>query len=274
LPEVFPSTDSEEAVLTGDAARTLDLSSKTFEEFVAFFFAREVVSDGEQFDYFLREPSGEQYDEAVFSSPEVIVGHMTKLFAEFGRIASAYPLAQLNQGIWGLLGENLRLYELFWDSSVPLEKRVQCIRSMYSVYSDFVSKSEVEVMENCFDMWWDLILHGFWFQPRLFDQGIQMGDVSKLDTESRRMLDVMFETLQHILGLSDDQGYALHGLGHLHHPGVRETVQKFISIHKSELTQQGPPLGRTVPRWNGHVTKDAHSRFRATGGELRIANSL
>lgn len=230
-----------EAILTDDAVNTLDLSSKTFEGFVAFFFARDVVSDDEQFDYFLREPSGEQYDEAVSSSPEIVIGHMTKLFSEFGHIASMYSLAQLNQGIWGLLGENLRLHELLWDSSVPLEERVQCIRSMYSVYSDFVSKSEVEAMENCFDMWWDLILHGFWFQPKLFEQRIQMGDVSKLDTESRRLLDVMFETLKHILDLTDarTQGYALHGLGHLHHPGVRETVQKFINTHKAELTEQG-----------------------------------
>jgi len=31
------------------------------------------------------------------------------------------------------------------------------------------------------------------------------------------------------------QGYALHGLGHLDHPGVRETVQCFIDTHRAEL---------------------------------------
>src|SRR6266849_394811 len=105
-----------EAVLTDDASRTLDLSSKTFEEFVVFFFAREVAADEEQFDYFLRDPSGQCYDEAVSSSPEVVVGYMTRLFSEFGRIAPKYSLTQLNQGIWGILGESLRLYELLWDS--------------------------------------------------------------------------------------------------------------------------------------------------------------
>jgi hypothetical protein len=227
--------------LTDGEARTLDLSSKSFEEFLAFFFARDVVPDGEQFDYFLGEPSGERYDQAVSSSPDVVVAHMTKLFSEFGRIADLYSLAQLNQGIWGMLGENLRLYELLWDSSVPLEQRVQCIRSMYSVYSDFVSKSKVELMENCFDMWWDLILYGFWFQRKLFEQGTKMGDVSKLDAESRRVLDIMFETLKHILDLPDarTQGYALHGLGHLRHPAVRETVQQFINTHRADLTEEG-----------------------------------
>lgn len=96
-------------------------------------------------------------------------------------------------------------------------------------------------MDNCFDMWWDLILHGFWFQQKIFERRTQMGDVSKLYAESRRLLDVMFETLKQILGLPDAraQGYALHGLGHLHHLAVRETVQKFIDTRQGALTEQG-----------------------------------
>lgn len=223
-----------------DELNTLDLSSKSFDQFVEFFFNREVVPDEKQFDYFLTDLAGERYDEAVHSLPSVVVNHMTKLFSEFGVIAPKYSLAQLDQGLWGIFGENLRLYELLWDSSVPLEQRVQCIRSMFSVYSDFVSISKVEVMENCFDMWWDLILHGFWFQQKLFERGTKVGDVSKLDAESRLLLDEMFETLKQILGLPDarTQSYALHGLGHLHHPAGRETVQEFIDNHKTELTEQ------------------------------------
>jgi hypothetical protein len=227
-------------ILTEDASRTLDLSSKSFEEFVEFFFARDVVPDEKQFNYFLQDPLGQQYDDAVPSSPAIVVAHMTRLFSEFSSIAAKYSLAQLNQGIWGILGENLRIYELLWDSSVPMEQRVQCIRSMYSVYSDFVCRSTVDVMENCFYMWWDLVLTGFWFQRKLFEQHTEMGDVSKLDTESLLLLEVMFETLKGILDLPDGrtQEAALHGLGHLHHPGVRETVQKFIDSHKNELTEQ------------------------------------
>lgn len=224
-----------------DEPNTLDLSSKSLDEFVEFFFNRDVLPNEKQFDYFLTGLAGERYDEAVPSSPSAVVKHLTKLFLEFGVIAPKYSVAQLDQGIWGIFGENLRLYELLWDSSVPLEQRVQCIRSMFFVYSDFVSKSKVKVMENCFDMWWDMILRGFWFQQKLFEQHIKVGDVSKLDTESRLLLDVMFETLKQILGLPDQrtQGYALHGLGHLHHPAVRETVQVFIASHKAELTEQG-----------------------------------
>jgi hypothetical protein len=222
-----------------DEHKNLDLSSKSFDQFVEFVFNRDVLPFQEQFDYYLTDLAGQRYEEAVPASPTVMVEHMNKLFINFGRIASKYSLDQLDQGIWGIFGENLRLYELLWNSSVLLEQREQCIRSMFSVYSEFVSKSEEE-MASCFDMWWDLILHGFWFQQKLFERHIKMGDVANLDAESRRLLDVMFETLAKILALPDarTQNYALHGFGHLHHPAVRETVQVYIENHKNELTAE------------------------------------
>ena len=68
--------------------RGLDLSSLTFEEFAAFFFAREVVSDDEQYGYFLTDLHGETYFESVPSSPEVLINNLTKLFTQFGQIGS------------------------------------------------------------------------------------------------------------------------------------------------------------------------------------------
>jgi hypothetical protein len=226
--------------LADEETRILDLSSMTFDQFVEFFFAREVVPDEQQFAYFLQDLSGQKFDEAVPSSPSVIIEHMTRLCTEFARIAPRYSLPQLDQGIWGILGGNLRLYEFLWDSSIPLKPRIQCIRSMYSVFSDFVATSKVEVMETGFYMWWDLILHGFWSQWKLLENHIEWGHASKLDTESRLLLDVMFETLKSILEISDakTQDCALHGLGHLHHPGVRETVQKFIDHNKIGVTEK------------------------------------
>jgi hypothetical protein len=47
------------------------LSSLAFDEFAAFFFAREVVPDDEQYDYFLTDLHGEKYSESVPSSPKV-----------------------------------------------------------------------------------------------------------------------------------------------------------------------------------------------------------
>jgi hypothetical protein len=51
----------------------------------------------------------------------------------------------------------------------------------------------------------------------------------------------MFDTLSKILALPDDrtQGYALHGLGHLHHPGVCKLVQDFLDKNRSEMSDDG-----------------------------------
>jgi hypothetical protein len=221
-------------------SKILDLSSKSFYEFVNFFFNRAFVPDDQQFDYFLTDPTGEQYDESVPSSPLVLVRHMTKLFSEFGRIANRYSPAQVDQAVWGILGENLRLYEFLFDVSIPLNDRLGCIRSMYHVYSDFVVKSQAEPDSELsgFWMWWDLLLHGFWTPPRPFVEGTYTGDASELDSESRIILDVLFETLNRILHLPhrETQRCALHGLGHLHHPAVHDTVQQYIDASKSDLS--------------------------------------
>jgi hypothetical protein len=222
-----------------DELRNLDLSAKAFDEFVQFFFARRVVPDKEQFDYFLTDLDGQQYDEAIPSSSEVVVDYMTKLFSEFGQIATKYSMAQVDQAVWGILGENLRLYEFLFDTSVPLPNRLECVRSMYCVFSDFVAKSEADPDPDLsgFFMWWDLVLHGFWTPPRPFVAGTYRGDASKLDSESLVLLDVMFETLKRILDLphTETQRCALHGLGHLHHPEVHDTVQHYIDANKSEF---------------------------------------
>jgi hypothetical protein len=223
-----------------DELKNLDLSSKTFDEFVEFFFARRFVPDDEQFHYFSTDLEGQEYDEAVPSSPAILVGHLTKLFSEFGEVAIKYSLAQVDQAVWGILGENLRLYEFLFDSSVPLSDRLECIRSMYYVYSDFVAKLAPNPDSNLsgFFMWWDLVLHGFWTPSKPFVVGTWKCDASKLDAESRVVLDVMFETLKRILELpgTETQRCALHGLGHLHHPEVRETVQHYIDANNSEFS--------------------------------------
>jgi hypothetical protein len=86
-------------------------------------------------------------------------------------------------------------------------------------------------------MWWDLILHGFWTSDKAHFPSTWKGDASKLDSDSRRTLDVMFETLRRILSLPDreSQKSALHGLGHLDHPGVSDEVQQFIDTRESDF---------------------------------------
>lgn len=222
-----------------DELKDLDLSSLSFEQFAEYFFARKVVPDNEQFDLFMVGLDGKKFSKSVPVSPSAVVDYMTALFSNFGQIATKCTIEQIDQGVWGILGENLRLYEFIFDPSIPLENRLSCIRSMYHVYSDFVANLQTELGPNLsgFYMWWDLILHGFWTSDKSHLPGTWKGDASKLDSESRQILDVMFETLQRILSLPDgkSQESALHGLGHLDHPGVRDEVQRFIDTRGSDF---------------------------------------
>jgi hypothetical protein len=222
-----------------DQLKDLDLSALSFDQFVEYFFARKVVPDDEQFDLFMVGLDGEKFDESAPASPSAVVDHMTVLFMTFGQIATKFSIEQVDQAVWGMLGKNLRLYEFIFDPSVPLENRLPCIRSMYHVYSDFVANLQTELGPNLSGlyMWWDLLLHGFWTPDKPHFPGTWKGDASKLDPESRQILDVMFETLQQILLLPDreSQKSALHGLGHLDHPGVRDEVQQFIDTRGSDF---------------------------------------
>jgi hypothetical protein len=225
-----------------EEVKNLDLSAKSFDEFVVFFFDREVIESDPPSDSFVADflQIGE-YDESVPSSPETVIQYMTTLFSNFAKIGAKYSLAQLDQRLWNLLGVRFELYDLLWDSSLPIELRKRCICSMYVVYSDFVSTSQVDPMVTIFDMCWDLLGDGFWNQRKLFEAGVERGEVTRLDSDQRGLLDVMLETLVRILELPDarTQNYALHGLGHLHHPGARRVVQEYIDKNKSDFTEPG-----------------------------------
>lgn len=217
-----------------------DLSLMNFEEFVSFFFNHDIKKE----EYWYQEPALQNFNDfhdKDVSSPAVIVEHMTRLFTEFSAVASRYSLPQINAGIWAMFSYGgFRLQKHLWLPAAPVEDRLRCIRSMYFVYSDYVAKSTVEVMENCFSMWWDAVASGFWEQMD-FELKIGEGDVLSLKIEQRALLDAMFETLSNILALPDPrtQGFALHGLGHLHHPEVRDLVQHFLDEHRKDFTAEG-----------------------------------
>jgi hypothetical protein len=49
----------------------------------------------------------------------------------------------------------------------------------------------------------------------------------------------IFETLTKVLAIDSwiCQGAALHGLGHLHHPGTKELIERFVN-ERPTLTQE------------------------------------
>jgi hypothetical protein len=211
-----------------DDTNEWDVSLFSHDEFIEFFFNERNGGVG-------RAPL---LGEVQF--PERVVAHMTRLFLGFENIAINRSMPQINQGIWAMWGPDFELYNTLWNPSVDLSRRLECIRSMYEVYANFVAKSQVQVMENCFDMWWDSICCSFWSHVH-YTKKIEEGDVDKLSHEERKLLDCMFETLTRILRLNDPrtQSFALHGLGHLHHPDVKRLVQGFIDQSRQEFTPEG-----------------------------------
>ena len=204
--------------------------------------------------------------ETEVSDSAVLVSHMTQLCNEFVTATNGYSLQQIDGGIWTLLSEPVRLADHLADESVPLEARLRCIASMFEPYKEFVAPSQVEEMENCFDMWWDLVAGGYWHNVNwkyksdelMAQMGIlepedpttstdatdEVGDSisipdvtwDEISDEESAILGQMLATLTKILALEEDrcEQYALHGLGHLHHPQRAAVVQKFIDEHADE----------------------------------------
>jgi hypothetical protein len=230
-----------------DDLKNLDLSVFTFDEFVKFFFARNAVPDKEMYEYFSTDLTGEKYDDFVPSSPNRLVDHLTTLMTAFASVASKYTPVQVDQAIWGLWSIR-RLQQFLFERTVPLESRVGCLRAMTHVYTDYVSKREKDPDKDDDGgiwMWWDLIVQDFWVElscdmfPPTFPldpltlHKVELAyreDPSAIDAESRVLLNAMLETLSAILAIPNrsSQQSALHGLGHLYHPSVHDTVQRFI----------------------------------------------
>ena len=180
---------------------------------------------------FDHEPPSDSRDERWFwaadlqvSSPAPVLENFTRTCAGFQDVVRQFSLPQIDQGIWLLLGPRLRVSQYLFVPSIPRALRTRCVQSMYSVFADFVATSTVDEMENCFYMWWELVLLGEPRQPELPDERAVV---------RREILDVLLR----ILALPDSrcQTYALHGMGHLGDSGSREAVATWIEQHRHEL---------------------------------------
>jgi len=195
----------------------------------------------------------------IMTNPRRVVKHFTRFCRDFKTTAEQSTPSQLNLALWCLLGASgIRptLPECLFTRKanaaqcctfklrqpIPQNEILECIRSMYFVFSDYVAVKD-ETMENCFYMWWDLICEEFWFCIRcnkIYD-GKDKLQYSDLAQEDREIIDCIFETLCSILLLDDEkaQYFALHGLGHSKHPGARLIVQDYINNSAGDWEPDG-----------------------------------
>jgi hypothetical protein len=210
-----------------DDQNEIDMSLMAYDKWLLFVFDRPAPDRRElgkewYWDY--------GYEISHPSCPSRLVEHVTRLCDQFVEVANTYSLAQVDQAIWFLLGAPIEFGDYLREPQISRDLRKCCVESMYRVFADFVAVSDVLVMENCFYMWWDMLLGDF-YRP----------NEDELDEDAKDIENTILDTLTRILGLDDlrTQQYALHGLGHMKHPKARDVVAGYINARGEEWTEEG-----------------------------------
>lgn len=193
----------------------LDISEYSFDEFVAFIFAHEPPADW-------RKQKRWYFSLEVTYDPQKLCAYYVQLFRQPLFLLERFSKAQLEEGFSAIHGATMHfaVSRVIWDTDVPFAAREECVRSMFDLFKLFFA---AEPLESASNMWWDSLCYDWHCRIRDRERG----------GEDLRMQDVMFETLAVILRLDSEpcQIAALHGLGHLHHPGTAALVHTFIAEH-------------------------------------------
>jgi hypothetical protein len=216
--------------IPGFRAEEFDLSSLSYRQFLAFFFDRPIVGDKEEYNLF--RPG---IDHFVALDPTTVVSHVQAMCTDFSDLTKVYSHKQLDQGLWAVFGAAICCERFLFDPIVDLGLRINCIESMYLPFKDVIAHSTIDKRDSFYWMWWDVILHTFWQEADEFKF-----DYLGLTNDSKQIVEAVYQTLLKILALNHPacQWSALHGLGHLYHPLVRETVQSYLSVHRNDLGDQ------------------------------------
>lgn len=196
----------------------VDMSRYSFEEFVQFFFARDIPPKSEK-----RKPW--HFETEVTCDSAAVCSYYLRLFRKPEFLLDDFSKAQLEEGFWAIQGPGLDCSAhrvILMETELPLTARQDCIRSMFSLFEGLFF---AESLDSSVQMWWDSLCYDWHCGNRRRERG----------GENLELQDVFFETLRRILGLDSQicQGAALHGLGHLHHPGTPDLIDHYMREHPS-----------------------------------------
>lgn len=198
----------------GQAAK-VNLTGFSFDGFVTFLFDREVPPESEK-----REPW--YWNVEVEFDPQEICAYYVRLFRRPEFLLTRFTKPQLEQGFWAIQGPNLdcSAYRTIHESNLPFSAREECIRAMSDLFTRLFAK---ESLDTSVSMWWDSMCYDWHCGNRRRERG----------GEDEKMQDIFFETLSVLLSFGSEncQGAALHGLGHLHHPGTPKLIERYIQEH-------------------------------------------
>ena len=198
-----------------------DIRNASFDEFVDFLFDHEVVSIPRSAE---TGPGPWYWAVEVLFDPNRVAQHYIRLFTAPEFLLERFTREQLEQGFWAIQSSNIdcSVYEIIWNTDVPLEIRESCVRTMSDLFALLFSK---DALETSVEMWWDSMAYDWYCGNRARKKG----------GEDESMQDTMFFTLEKILGLDSMacQDAALHGLGHLCHPQTKKLIDVFLEKNPS-----------------------------------------
>ena len=243
-------------------------SGISFDAFLDYLFGYPIGPSG------FREAGEDWWDEQ--EAPDLAVAHLARFFEAPEVALERYPRAQIDRGLWFLLGESGHLQPLF-DSRLPWEDRRRALLGIASLYRRLLAPcctpylghldrgpEPPDPLNSICYMWWDLFptwgLHGgeadqLAASPRPSRQQRQRARrlaraearqappdaTGELRTVDEALLWVMAETLR-IESEACREG-ALHGLGHWHlnYPARTEAI---VDAWLAERPSLSPELHR------------------------------
>src|SRR5262245_50200850 len=164
-----------------------DVRGASFEEFVDFLFAREVVPTPDDINV---GPFPWYWRVEVEYDPRSVASYYIRLFTAPHFLLSRFSVGQLEQGFWAIQSHNLdcSVSDLIWDCNVPFDIRESCVRAMHHLFAELFAAEPLETSSN---MWWDSLAYDWHCGNRSRAKG----------GEDHLMQDVMFAKLAKILAL-------------------------------------------------------------------------
>ena len=206
--------------MTDNEPEERDLRTASFEEFVEFLFAREVIPSPR---YGSDDPEPWYYGAGALTEPLRLLLFYTRLFAEPAFLRDRFSDPQIEQGFSVILSPLCPVWsvrDILEDTDLPFRLRTNCVRAMVSLFEKLFG-----TLPSGFAvyMWWDILAYPWFADTRSRLAG----------GEDESMQDVMFETLGRILDLpqAQSQDSALHGLGHLCHPGTEALIDRYLEAN-------------------------------------------
>ncbi|MEI6084893.1 MAG: hypothetical protein WCS70_11395 [Verrucomicrobiota bacterium] len=188
----------------------IDTRQYTYEEWIRFAFDHPCIEHPSDDPWHYTE----EYE--FICDPGVVLRYYVRLFREPLPSLSAYSDEQIEQGLWFIACHHLP--EIFGDKDVSPTERIECIEAMPFLFHRFFCDKPLGTI--CY-MWWDLIGHCVEAMP------------------DEQVVDATLHSLEKILALDspDCQMSALHGLGHLKHPGKERIIRSYLA-QNPELTDE------------------------------------